>query len=238
MKTITIIPILFLLGACGLDRTIVTGSGPDVHRTIKVDGFSGIRISIDAQVQYVKDTAFSVELIGQSNILDALTVGRSGDNLSVGTNWKTHIRRHSTIRVIVHAPEFKEAHLSGSGDIEVSSGFAIPDLKCSISGSGNMRLHCAPTNTLNATISGSGNITIDASGFCNSADKRISGSGDITAESLEVGSLQAHISGSGNIRGWAKNSLDVHISGSGDVHYKGQPAVEVHISGSGKLVRI
>lgn len=213
----------------------IKGKGSDVTETRPLINFNKIKLGMDAEVTYVQDSVYYVELTAQANVLEVLTTNVVASELRIDT--RKWVRKHNPIIVIVHSPDIKSLNISGSGNINAPGVIATNDLSLHISGSGNISLYELQSAELNASISGSGNISI-GNGVVSNEKATISGSGDIDALGLAANSVAAKISGSGNISVYAVQQLDATISGSGDIHYTGQPSVNTHISGSGSVVHL
>ncbi len=241
MKKITFAIITGLLiltaASCRKDHWI-RGEGPSVTNIRSVSGFNAVSLSIDANVEIIRDSAFRIELHGQQNILNVVTTSVSGSTLDIDLKRHTNIRRHSPITVRVFMPELVSMDISGSGDMSCDNRFSCETLNMNISGSGNISFQGDVSNSVKANISGSGSITLGGAGTCRNARYIISGSGNINAEWMKAEYVDANISGSGDMRIYATTQLDARISGSGDIAYRGTPAISVNISGSGKLRQI
>lgn len=227
-----------LLSACGDDNYFIKGTGSNVENTRQPGAHSGISLNISADVEVYHDSAFKIVLIGQQNILNVIETRVSGDDLIIGLQRGTSIRKHNPITIKVYMPSIKKVNISGSGNVSYIDDFNSNDLNTVVSGSGNITCRGTVNNRFTANISGSGNIRHTGNGTCNSADYTISGSGNIYAEWLKVNDVNARISGSGDMWIDAERLLDVTISGSGNVHYRGRPGISLHISGSGKAIAL
>jgi len=213
----------------------VKGKGPDVTEIRPLTGFNKISLEMDADITYVQDADYYVEITAQSNILDVITTKISAGELEFDT--KKWLRHHNPIKIIVHSPEMRGLSISGSGNIDTQNDITTNDMDLHISGSGNITINSLQTEELESSISGSGNISING-GTANNEKATISGSGNVNAVDLAANNVNAKISGSGNITVWAILQLDATISGSGDILYKGQPIVNTHVSGSGSVVHL
>lgn len=213
----------------------MTGKGNPVSQTRSVSGFNKIHLSIDADVYYVQDTFYSVEISAQSNIMSNLETNVSGNKLEI--EFDKRVLKHSKITITIHAPDIYALEISGSGKIEAQSAINTSSMKLRISGSGDIYLSSLNAGILDSEISGSGNINLYG-GTIGTETLEISGSGDIDALGAVASSATARISGSGNVSLHATDNLNASISGSGDVKYRGNPAVNVNISGSGKIIHL
>ena len=209
----------------------VRGEGPNVEKSLKLDDFSGIKLTMAADVFLTQGDQQSVKIVGQQNIIDLIETNVK-DNV-----WKIkpseNVRNYDNLKIYITIPHLSYAKISGSGDIVSEGGFKnCKDLDLGISGSGGLKLDVDASN-VHVGISGSGDIEL--SGQTSSLGLHISGSGDIDAMGMSCNDADIHISGSGECRVNVDKQLDVHVSGSGDVYYKGNPSVNSRISGSGDL---
>jgi len=240
MKTLKLLPVLSLIVifAQSCDRRSVwgiRGSGPNVSEQRYTPQFDRIKLSMDAEVTLIQDSVFSVEVIGQSNILAVFETKVEGKELIL--SYRRSVWDHNTVRAIIHAPAVVGLSVSGSGTIRVEKELKGEGLNLDVSGSGAINIPKATLLFLDADVSGSGKIGIDA-GIVNSEDLHISGSGEIDLEYVKCSANVSRISGSGSARVNVTESLKVYISGSGSLFYRGNPNIQSDISGSGRLIRI
>ncbi len=210
----------------------IWGKGENVSEVRNVTMFKGIDLAMKANVYYLQDSVFYVEVTAQPNIIGHIETEVQGSVLKIDCRPTLH--SHKAIYIVVHSPEMNLLHLSGSGNIEAQNTINTPSLDVTLSGSGNISVYSANANDLFGKISGSGNIQIGGGAVFNEKF-RISGSGDIDSFDLMSENSEVNISGSGNVNLYAIKELNVTISGSGKVTYKGTPAIETHISGSGEI---
>jgi hypothetical protein len=238
MKTIHGILIVLFLSlfstGCYRDRFGVNGSGSDVMQTRNLNTFTGVDLSIDANVILHVASSYRIEMHGQQNVLNVLTTEIHGSTLKL--EFSRNVHSHSTITLDIYAPYFVYAAISGSGNIQNNTGWNCNRFETKISGSGDIFISGIQTGAVESAISGSGKITL--SGTCTSLTSSISGSGDLFAFGLAGNTGDISVPGSGKHELNLSQSLDVHISGSGDVYYKNNPAVNVSISGSGQLIHV
>jgi len=211
----------------------IVGKGGTVTETRQITGFSSIDLSIDANVIYTQDASYYVEISGQENVLDVLTMEVSGGELEI--EFSKWVRKHSNITIIIHGPNIKELEVSGSGSIETSGPINTTDMDLDVSGSGNIVVSSLVTSDMEAEVSDSGNIYVNG-GTVTNQEAKISGSGNIDFEYLQATNSACKISGSGSITVWTTTQLDATISGSGDIKYTGSPIVNTQISGSGSVI--
>jgi hypothetical protein len=221
--------------------------------TILLDNFSGIDLSISANVTLHQGPVQEVKVTAASNIIENLQ--RDVKNGVWDIKFEDCVRKTGKMEIDITLPSLKSARISGSGDIEGSDLFEGENsLELDITGSGDISLNVNAVN-VSADIAGSGDITLatqatavksnisgsgklNFSGNCTSNDATISGSGNLNAFDLLAETADIRISGSGNANISVSNSLIARISGSGDINYKGTPTVDADISGSGRISHV
>ncbi|MNJ86343.1 hypothetical protein D3C87_38370 [compost metagenome] len=234
------IPVILLLAASftSCKKHIfnsIKGKGETITETRSLSGFNQISLSINADVYYVQDSIYYVEISAQKNVVDVITTKIDDGELEIDS--RKWIRKHNGIKIIVHSPDLREIDLSGSGNFESTGMLTTTNLELEVSGSGSIKLAGVNATDLDADISGSGNISVSGGAVTNQ-EVSISGSGDMDMMNLAATYSDAKISGSGSISLWASDQLKAKISGSGDIRYKGNPVVNTSISGSGSVIQI
>ncbi|HOZ88065.1 MAG TPA: head GIN domain-containing protein [Bacteroidia bacterium] len=213
----------------------IKGEGENVTEYRSISGVNGIDLSIDADIRYVQDSVYSLQINGQANILSILETKVEGGVFKL--DFKRNVWNHNHLYLEIHAPEMKKISISGSGNIEVAKRIDGAHLDLGISGSGNITIPTVSLQSMDVKLSGSGNVAVK-SGTCTSEYFNISGGGQINCEFVNCNAATAKVSGSGNITLSASGSLNVTISGSGNVRYRGNPVVNTDISGSGKVIHL
>lgn len=220
------------LYSCKKDCFPIKASGSNVSKSYSVPAFSGIELSINADVTVKQDSIQSLVVEAPENIQERLSFNVFGGILNI--SYKEHCGAvvGEDIKIYATAVQIQSLKISGSGNISSSNTLKTPTLSLKISGSGGINISTETQSTI-ANISGSGKMNLI--GTTNFEDLNISGSGDFHAYGLNSANSTIRISGSGNAEVSVSNNLNVEISGSGDVFYKGNPTVNSSISGSGKL---
>ncbi len=213
----------------------IKGKGSTVTETRQLTGFNKVRLEIDAEIIYVQDANYYVEISAQQNVLEVIETEISAGELEI--DFDKWVRKHNPITITIHAPDMRGLHLSGSGNISVPGTLTTNSLDIKVSGSGNIAIDSLVCEELEVNISGSGDITVSG-GSVNNKKATISGSGNINMVDLQSNNAACKISGSGDITVWVEEHLDATISGSGNIRYKGSATVDTHISGSGSVIHI
>ena len=237
MKTTIKLSIIALLAAFTLSscsKTRIKGSGPTITENFNYSNFSKVDVAYNADVNYIYDNDYSVEVSAQENVIDAMDIEKNGSTICLKFKRGTTLVKYDKIRVTIHSPEFDGANVSGSGDLYVQGNYQSTSVNLDVSGSGKIDIQEIQSTNVEADISGSGKIEVH-NGSASSLSTRISGSGKMYFDGMEADDVDTRTSGSGKTMVWANDNLDVRISGSGDVYYKGNPTINSDISGSGKL---
>lgn len=211
---------------------------PDIPKeeVRKLDAFSGIGISISADVYYTPGNAHEIKIEGDSKDVDDLITKVEDGFLQVKypSSWRT---RHSKLTIYITSKELDAVKISGSAKFKAGEPITTDEMDLAMSGSGGILFEKLNADEVDVKISGSGDIDL-VSGSADELDIRISGSGKVNAEAFEVEEFSASISGSGSVRITVKEELEARISGSGKVYYHGTPRVNSSSSGSGKVVAL
>lgn len=193
-----------------------------------LDGFTGVEITGDADVELSEGEEFSVVVTADSGLQEYIETSVVGTTLLVEQNYSI-IGSSPHVLVTITVPELSSVELSGSSDAVISDVDGGP-FRLDVSGSADVIMD-ANSKDMTISVSGSGDIT--ARGTVNALAIDISGSGDIAGKDLTAADARVDLSGSGTIAVRARDSLDVSVSGSGDVTYWGDPEVTESITGSG-----
>ncbi len=225
-----------LFSSCGLFGKRVRGSGNISSETRSVTGYTSVDVSGNIDVYVKQDSAYTVKVETDDNLLELVTVREEGGVLHIHTRKGFNLNSTSGIKVYVSGPDFRRFEASGSCDIFsenqlTSSGSVDIDL----SGSCDAKLDLRSPK-ISADISGSGSVDLKGE----TRDLFVDGTGsssfkciDLKAENVEV-----DITGSGSAEVYASVRLDVDVTGSGSVKYLGNAAVSQKVSGSGSVRKV
>jgi len=211
---------------------------PDVPKeeVRKLDTFSGIGISISADVYYTPGNTHEIKIEGDAKDVDDLITKVEDGFLQVKypIGWKI---RHSKLTIYITSKELDAVKISGSAKFKAGEPVTTDEMDLAMSGSGGILFEKLNADEVGVKISGSGSMEL-LNGSADELDVKISGSGKLNAEAFEVNEFSAGISGSGSVRITVKDELESRISGSGKVYYHGTPRVNSSSSGSGKTVAL
>ncbi|MCB0634552.1 MAG: head GIN domain-containing protein [Saprospiraceae bacterium] len=214
MKKISLlfIAIVALLNTSWAQWGSISGEGPVVTKTLKIDRFDEIGLAVVGKVFISKGSTQKVTVEGQANIIDNLETEVKDGEWSIKFDQKAKNYEPLIFRITV--PEIEGLAVAGSGSIIGEDDFNGMD-------------------RLDFSIAGSGDI--EFSGSARKVSVSIAGNGDVDIADLKTEDCKVDIAGSGNCKIEVVESLSVSIAGSGDVTYKGSPRVSTSIAGSGRV---
>ena len=223
-----------LLVQCKVDSQIygtIHGEGDVVKKTIQLDDFHGISMSIACDVIVTQGNPQQVTVEAQQNIID--NIERKVEDGNWDIEYTKNVRDAKPVKITITVPTLDEVALSGSGSIVTTNRFTnLKHLDLAVSGSGKLEF-AMEAQDADLALSGSGYVML--SGNVNTLDIAISGSGDVNAKELKSKSCDVAISGSGDASVHVDGDLDASISGSGDITYSGNANVESSVIGSGRV---
>ena len=219
--------------ACENTWNCLRGNGMPGDETRIIEGFTGVVSEGEFDVFIIPDSAFSIRLEADENLIQYIRTRISGNTLIVDQGTRKCLRSDNPIRITVYMPQVEYLNLTGSGMI-TGDNIESDELRVELTGSGLIDLRGLKTGLLDALITGSGEMifwgeTVDA-------DLDITGSGQVKAFHLESVNCVANISGSGNMQVNVEKILTAYISGSGSIYYQGNPSVSANITGTGAVI--
>jgi hypothetical protein len=237
VKSFMLIAIMFVAIANGSCSTLLSGNVEEETRT--VSNFSGISLSVPANVLLTQGSVYSVIIEADKGILDRIETEVVNGVLRIKTqNGFSMGWGNAKIKIQITMPTVKSLSVSGSGKISAVTPIVADGLSTTVSGSGNINIENLSVKSLSASISGSGGIELSGNSNANDAKTTVSGSGKIALNGIRFADANVSISGSGRIKIFAKDNLKARVSGSGSIAYEGNPLIDAKVSGSGKIRNI
>ena len=213
----------------------INGNGRVETVSKSVGSFSGVNVEGGIDVILVTGNN-NLKIEADENLMEYIMVKNDDGTVKVYSKDGYDLNSTSGIKVYATAPSFKNAEISGSGNIISQSLIkGTDDLHIDIKGSGDVRLEVDMPKIF-AEIKGSGSVKLE--GRTQNFDVEIKGSGDIICFNLLSENTSVDIAGSGNAEVFASKKLNVDIKGAGDVKYKGTASVTQHIMGSGNVNKV
>jgi hypothetical protein len=224
-----------LLAGCHM-IPVVRGSGYLATTTYDFTGFSTIAAGQACRVHVVPDTAYSVRVACDDNLLSALDVRRNGAG-SVLIGLAQGSTYHGiTFNAEVHMPVLAGLDLSGGSEARVDSGFTSTlSLDVTLSGASLVEIRGLSCSAVNADLSGASSLSIGGT----TATETVFVSGASTASLMGCAAARATISLSGASDAWINaTQISLSTSGASTLYYLGAPSIQTNnVSGTSHLVR-
>lgn len=239
-----------------------------VTKQYPLKDFSAIELKMTAQVSVTQGESFWVKADVQGKeYLAGLEVEVKGNRLIISADRELQRklereRRFPVVRLQVTLPDLKALHLSGMGEILLTSSISGEgDFEVNLSGSGDVvmrnvtmggkvALNLNGSGDINALrvkgssvavkLNGSGDIVLDEAVECTEGFLcDLTGSGNVRLSDITAGSLRLQLSGSGDISArmvQSAGNIDVLLNGTGEIQgdqFLAGGNVLVNLTGSG-----
>ena len=202
-------------------------------RSAKFTEITSVNLSVSADVVLVNDSAGTVKIDGESNIIEAIILEQKGTSLRITS--EPCFSANKPVTITIPMKNVTELQVNGSGSFKSENKLDATDLEVGINGSGNIDIEVDAGNVL-SKINGSGNIILK--GAAQRHKIEVNGSGDVEADNFPTGNVAITVNGSGDCKVMATTALSIKIRGSGSVYYSGAPDISSDIKGSGSLEKI
>jgi hypothetical protein len=231
------IGLLGALAGCML-LPAVSGSGTLTRTAYAASGFTGIQASQAFQVRVVPDSAYSVSVTCDDNLLPYLAVQNSGTSLRLGL-MDGYNYLGVTLLAEVHMPVVAVIDASGASSVRLDSGFSLP---------GRLAVVLSGASVCDAQGISCGEAAFDVSGASlatftgTAAGLTLAVSGASRANLLDCPAAAARVTVSGASQVWVDvgaQRVDLDASGASTLYYGGTPALAVHsLSGGSRIVKV
>jgi hypothetical protein len=209
------------------------GNGKMATRTAKFTEITSINLAVSADVVLVNDSAGTVKIEGESNIIEAIVLEQKGTSLKISS--EPCFSSNKPITITIPMKSVSTLQINGSGSIKSENKLSSSSLELGINGSGDIDIQVDAANVL-SEINGSGSIILK--GAAQRHKIEVNGSGDVDAENFPTGNVSITVNGSGDCKVMATTALGIKIRGSGSVYYSGAPDISSDIKGSGSLEKL
>jgi hypothetical protein len=233
----------------------IAGSGILVEGTADFENFSIVRADSGFEVTVIADTAYSVTVTVDDNILEHVRMELEGNELRIGLDpWYSY--QDVTLKALVTMPVLNGIKLSGASSLFVVDGPALPPasvFKADVSGASSLKiphitadlfeleLSGASTASLGLTsaavrfdVSGASRLTAGGSAVEVLAD--VSGASEVDLKALSGGNGELELSGASRMWVTLAGLANADLSGGSTLYYRGGLAWgHLDISGGSRL---
>ena len=235
MKKIALFSLVIFVFATGCREIAgerIKGSGHVITENRSTSDFNSIDVSGAIDVYVKQDSATSVKVEADDNILEYIEVHTEGSRLEIYTQNNIRLRPSNKIKVYISSPEYKEIQVSGASSVRCENEITSDVLDVNLSGASEGRLELnAPKISVNVTGASNASIKGKTKDFEGSA----SGASEIRGFDLLSENADVDASGASNIEIYASVRIDGQSSGASSVNYKGNAQANVGKSGASSV---
>ena len=233
MKKIALFSLIILVGGCReIAGERIKGSGHVITENRSTSDFNSIDVSGAIDVYVRQDSATSVKVEADDNILEYIEVHTEGSRLEIYTENNIRLRPSNKIKVYISSPEYKEIQVSGASSVRCENEITSDVLDVNLSGASEGKLELnAPKISVNVTGASNASIKGKTKDFEGSA----SGASEIRGFDLLSENADVDASGASHIEIYASVRIDGQSSGASSVNYKGNAQSSVEKSGASSV---
>jgi hypothetical protein len=231
----TAIGALFLFSACNLVHHRISGNGHIKTENRSVSSFRNVDISGNFEVHVSQDSATSVRVEADENLMQYIHISNEGETLFIEPEGGANLHGTNAIKVFISSPAYKDLVASGACEIISTDTVKANQINLQLTGASEADMYLdAPK--IKTELTGASSLKLKGK----TRDFSVEGSGaskircgDLLAENVTV-----EISGAGNAEVYASVNLNAQVSGAGDIKYRGNAAVTKDINGAGSVTKI
>lgn len=215
---------------------VVKGDGLESTVHIKCRPFNHVQIQGRLQVELWQGNSYSLQIIGDSNLLELVETVSQSNTLVIGMKNDLLYQSNNIIRVVLEIPEnaaLKFITVLNLGIFISKTLLNVGIVYLLAIGSGRIQ-GAFNGQIISSKISGSGHVVLR--GSCQELVCDVVGNGNADAVNVVSDMVQVRVRSGGNAIVNAKDILFVDLNGSGHVVYKGNPYRKVFKSfGPGEI---
>ena len=232
----SLIILVFASGCREIAGRRVRGSGNITSETRSVSGFNNVDVSGAIDVFVKQDSATSVKVEADDNLLEYIEVYTDNSTLVIHTENGMRLRPSNKIKVYISNPNYREFEVSGASSIHSENQITSTDmLRVGLSGASDGKMEFdAPRITVD--LSGASNITIR--GKTKDFEGGASGASDLRCFDLLTENSDIELSGASGAEIYASVKLAGSVSGASHIKYKGNATTSVSSSGASGVNKI
>ena len=201
---------------------------PTTAATLKTEGsFTKINARGGFEIEVVKGSGSSYEIIGSEEEVNAVKISISGNTIYISPAKKTMKNLNPIVRLTMS--ELNGIDLSGACEVKSADTFPGTNFELETSGASTIKIGIS-VDKLTANISGASEIKFF--GEAKRVDMECSGASDLDWDNLKITDAEVNCSGASEITLNVTNSLNGTLSGASDFAYVTKPQ-EFNLKSSG-----
>jgi len=226
----------FVLSSCHFMQDKVRGNGVIKTETRSPNVFNSIEVGGNFDVFVKQDSAYSVRIETDENLMEYIRVSNDGGTLIIEPGEHKNLSGTKGIKIYVSAPVFKELEASGASSISSESKLTSTDMiSVDLSGASDATIELQAPK-VSTEISGASSIKLKGQ----TKDLSIEGTGASHAKCFDLLTENADVdvSGASSADIFASVSIKADASGASHVRYKGNASANNSSSGAGSVKKV
>ncbi len=191
----------------------VTGSGNLVTKQEFFSDFNAVDAENGFNVEVYKSDTYDIEVMADDNVMEFVSVSKSGNTLKVGLKWGTKVNS-AILKIKIMMPDLQEIELSGGSKGKIED-FII-------------------SNSLSVDLSGGSQLS--GSGEAEYLNMDISSGSQLDFSDYLAGDVNVELSGGSQATINLDGTLNADLNGGSQLYYFGDPSMgDIDISGGSQL---
>lgn len=223
-----ILPVFLL--SCHFMNDRIRGNGTVTTETRQATNFSKVDVGGNIHVYLKQDSAYSVRIETDENLLPYIVVRNDGDKLIIEPKDHHNLDGSNGIKVYVSAPVFKYLEASGASSFDSENKLTSSEmLSIELSGASHANIELQSPK-VSSEISGASSVTLKGQ----TKDLVVDGEGASHAKCFDLMTENADIdvSGASSANVFASMTLNAEASGASHIKYRGNATVKSSASGA------
>ncbi|MFA8298984.1 MAG: GIN domain-containing protein [Hyphomicrobiales bacterium] len=222
MKSITKIFIFIIsLSTFFSSCDCVENQGGQITKMRNLNDFSGLQVSIPADISIIKSDSSYFEVTTSEKVLKHLVFSFNDGLLNIVSD---RYLCDATVKINIYANQLKKLYAYGQASINMDSGFPqTKEFKIKMSGGAYMKLNL---NTEKVLISEKGEGTIVLQGKADEVDLNSKGNSLIKTVGLRSHFIDIDSKGSGQYFLDSTKRMNIELAGNSYLYYRGNPKIQ------------
>ncbi len=239
MKKLAFFSLVILVFASGCREIAgrrIRGSGNVTTQSRNVSDFRNVEVGGAIDVYLKQDSAASVKIETDDNLLEYIEIQTEGSTLRIHTSRGVNLRPSNKIKVYVSNRSFAELEAGGACNFYSENQLTSNEtISVNLSGASEGKLELdAPR--VSVDISGASNISLR--GKTRDLDAGATGASEIRGFDLLSENADVQLSGASGAEIYASVKIEGSVSGASNVRYKGNASTSISTSGASGVNKV
>ncbi len=224
-----------LFTSCHLGGDRIRGNGTIKTESRNAGVFSIVDVSGNIEVHVKQDSAFSVRVEADENLMEYIVIRTDGGRLVIQPKEHSNLSGSKAIKVYVSAPVFKKLEASGASDIVSDNLLSSESIDIDVTGASSVKLEIKSPR-VSADVTGASSVFLTGQTKDLSLDGQ--GASHLRCYQLLSENADVDVSGASSSEVFASVNLKADASGASNIKYKGAAKHTGSASGAGSITRL